>query len=99
MAERGYNDLEATIDRLKKQKELCQELLKKAGLKIKVLESSCKMLEEKVEFEKKNQEVAKQLASQREEMLTELPGSCPLSNPSLYFPGAAECFQQHVKED
>jgi len=28
MAEKGYNDLEATIDRLKKQKELCQELLK-----------------------------------------------------------------------
>ena len=56
MAERGYNDLEATIDRLKKQKELCQELLKKAVLKIKVLESRCKLLEEKVEFEKKNQD-------------------------------------------
>ena len=57
MAEKGYNDLEATIDRLKKQKELCQELLKNAGLKIKVLESKCKMLEEKVEFEKKNQDI------------------------------------------
>ena len=42
---------------LKKQKELCQELLKNAGLKIKVLESKCKMLEEKVEFEKKNQDI------------------------------------------
>ena len=57
MAERGYNDLEATIDRLIKQKELCQELLKNAGLKIKVLESRCKVLEEKVEFEKKNQDI------------------------------------------
>ena len=57
MAEKGYNDLEATIDRLKKQIELCQELLKNAGLKIKVLESKCKMLEEKVEFEKKNQDI------------------------------------------
>ena len=57
MAERGYNDLEETIDRLKKQKELCQGLLKNAGLKIKVLESRCKLLEEKVEFEKKNQDI------------------------------------------
>ena len=57
MAERGYNDLEATIDRLKKQKKLCQELLKNAGLKIKVLESRCKLLDEKVEFEKKNQDI------------------------------------------
>ena len=57
MAEKGYNDLEATIDRLKKQKELWQELLKNAGLKIKVLESRCKLLEEKVEFEKKNQDI------------------------------------------
>ena len=57
MAQRGYNDLEATIDRLKKQKELCQELFKNAGLKIKVLESRCKLLEEKVEFEKKNQDI------------------------------------------
>ena len=50
MAERGYNDLEETIDRITKQKELCQELLKNAGLKIKVLEGRCKVLEEKVEF-------------------------------------------------
>ena len=57
MAERGYNDLEETIDRITKQKELCQELLKNAGLKIKVLESKCKVLEEKVEFEKKNQDI------------------------------------------
>ena len=57
MAERGYNDLEETIDRITKQKELCQELLKNAGLKIKVLESRCKLLEEKVEFEKKNQDI------------------------------------------
>ena len=57
MAERGYNDLEETIDRITKQKELCQELLKNAGLKIKVLESRCKVLEEKVEFEKKNQDI------------------------------------------
>ena len=57
MAEKGYNDLEATIDRIKKQKELCQELLKNAGLKIKVLESRCKLLDEKVEFEKKNQDI------------------------------------------
>ena len=34
MAEKGYNDLEATIDRLKKQKELCQELLKNAGFSV-----------------------------------------------------------------
>ena len=57
MAERGYNDLEETIERITKQKELCQELLKNAGLKIKVLESKCKVLEEKVEFEKKNQDI------------------------------------------
>ena len=57
MAKRGYNDLEETIDRITKQKELCQELLKNAGLKIKVLESRCKLLEEKVEFEKKNQDI------------------------------------------
>jgi hypothetical protein len=57
MAEKGFNDLEAIIDKLKKQKELCQELLKNAGLKIKVLESRCKLLEEKVEFEKKNQDI------------------------------------------
>ena len=57
MAKRGYNDLEETIDRITKQKELCQELLKNAGLKIKVLESKCKVLEEKVEFEKKNQDI------------------------------------------
>ena len=57
MAKRGYNDLEETIDRITKQKELCQELLKNAGLKIKVLESRCKVLEEKVEFEKKNQDI------------------------------------------
>ena len=57
MAKRGYNDLEETIDRVTKQKELCQELLKNAGLKIKVLESRCKLLEEKVEFEKKNQDI------------------------------------------
>ena len=57
MAERGYNDLEETIDRITKQKELCQELLKNAGLKIKVLEGRCKVLEEKVEFEKKNQDI------------------------------------------
>ena len=57
MAERGYNDLEETIDRITKQKELSQELLKNAGLKIKVLESRCKVLEEKVEFEKKNQDI------------------------------------------
>ena len=57
MAERGYNDLEATIDRLKKQKELCQELLKNAGHQAEGLESRCKLLEEKVEFEKKNQDI------------------------------------------
>jgi hypothetical protein len=57
MAEKGFNDLEAIINKLKKQKELCQELLKNAGLKIKVLESRCKLLEEKVEFEKKNQDI------------------------------------------
>ena len=57
MAKRGYNDLEETIDRITKQKELCQELLKNAGFKIKVLESRCKLLEEKVEFEKKNQDI------------------------------------------
>jgi len=57
MAKRGYNDLEETIDRITKQKELCQQLLKNAGLKIKVLESRCKLLEEKVEFEKKNQDI------------------------------------------
>ena len=57
MAKRGYNDLEETINRITKQKELCQELLKNAGLKIKVLESRCKLLEEKVEFEKKNQDI------------------------------------------
>ena len=65
MAEKGYNDLEATIDRLKKQKELCQELLKNAGLKIKVFESKCKMLEEKVEFEKKKPRYFKRSANHR----------------------------------
>ena len=65
MAERGYNDLEATIDRLKRQKELCQELLKKAGLKIKVLESRCKVLEEKVEFEKKKPRYFERSANHR----------------------------------
>ena len=88
MAERGYNDLEATIDRLKKQKELCQELLKNAGLKIKVLESRCKLLEEKVEFEKKNQDILRDQQTiellQKDQIITKLENEIKKAEDKTY---------------
>jgi hypothetical protein len=76
MAKKTIFDLEEIINTLKKQKELCQKLLKNAGLKIKILESRCKVLEEKIEFEKKNQDLLRDRQTiellQKDQVITKL---------------------------